>query len=62
MTPEQTTTDDRMKSVKDAWDKAPDGPKKEAALEHYQAAEKAKADGDDTETNRELDAAADALA
>ena len=62
MTPEQTTTDDRMKSVKDAWDKAPASPKKKAALEHYQAAEKAKAAGDDTETNRKLDAAADALA
>ena len=30
-----------MKTVKAAWDKAPAGPKKDAALKHYQAAEAA---------------------
>ena len=35
MTPEQTKTTDKMKTVKAAWDKAPAGPKKEAALKHY---------------------------
>ena len=32
------STTDKMKSVKAAWDKAPAGPKKDAALKHYQAA------------------------
>jgi hypothetical protein len=36
-----TSTTDKMKTVKAAWDKAPAGPKKDAALKHYQAAEKA---------------------
>lgn len=30
-----------VKTVKAAWDKAPAGPKKDAALKHYQAAEAA---------------------
>jgi len=30
-----------MKTVKAAWDKAPTGSKKDAALKHYQAAEAA---------------------
>ncbi len=30
-----------MKTVKAAWDKAPAGPKKDAALKHYEAAEAA---------------------
>ncbi|SDE43780.1 hypothetical protein PUH89_07530 [Rhodobacter capsulatus] len=38
---------ERIKTVKAAWDKAPDGPKKEAALKHYQAAEKAQTAKDD---------------
>ena len=41
MTPDQNKTAEKMKSVKAAWDKAPAGPKKDAALKHYQAAEKA---------------------
>ena len=32
MTPEQNKTADKMKSVKATWDKAPSGPKKDAAL------------------------------
>jgi hypothetical protein len=61
MTPEQTKTADKMKSVKATWDKAPAGPKKDAALKHYQAAEKAHTAKNDAETNKELDAAAHAL-
>jgi len=55
-------TADKMKSVKAAWDKAPAGPKKDAALKHYQAAEKAQTAKNDSECNRELEAATHALA
>jgi len=55
-------TGDKMKAVKAAWDKAPAGPKKDAALRHYQAAEKAQAAKLDAECIRELDAATKALA
>jgi hypothetical protein len=51
------STADKMKTVKAAWDKAPAGPKKDAALKHYQAAEKAQTAKNDSECNRELDAA-----
>ena len=57
-----TATSDKMKSVKAVWDKAPAGPKKDTALKHYQAAEKAQTAKNDTEANRELDAATHALA
>jgi hypothetical protein len=53
---------DKMKAVKAGWDKAPAGPKKDAALKHYQAAEKALTAKNDSECIRELDAAAHALA
>lgn len=56
------STDDKMKSVKAVWDQAAAGPKKEAALKHYQAAEKAHTAKNDAECNRELDAAKHALA
>ena len=65
MTPEATKSTpaaDKMKSVKAAWDKAPSGPKKDAALKHYQAAEKAHTAKNDAETLKELDAATYALA
>lgn len=62
MTPEQNTTAEKMKTVKAAWDKAPAGPKKDAALKHYQAAEKANTAKNDADTNKELDAATHALA
>ena len=62
MTPEQNKTAEKMTSVKAAWDKAPTGPKKDAALKHYQAAEKANTAKDEAETNKELDAATHALA
>jgi hypothetical protein len=57
-----TSTADKMKAVKAAWDKAPAGPKKEAALKHYQAAEKAHTGNNDAECTRELAAAEHALA
>ena len=53
---------EKMKTVKAAWDKAPSGPKKDAALKHYQAAEKAQTGKNDAECIRELDAAVHALA
>lgn len=61
MTPEQNATAKKMTSVKAAWDKAPAGPKKDAALKHYKAAEKANTVKNDAETNRELDAASEKL-
>jgi hypothetical protein len=62
MTPEQNKTADKMTAVKTAWDKSPAGPKKDAALQHYRAAEKANMAKNDAETNKELDAAIHALA
>ena len=61
MTPEKNATADKMTTVKAAWDKAPAGPKKESALKHYQAAQKAHSAKNDAEANRELDAATSAL-
>lgn len=57
-----TSTQDQMKSVKAAWDKAPSGPKKDAALTHYQAAEKAHTAKNDADCVKSLDAATRALA
>ena len=57
-----TNTADKMKTVKAAWDKAPAGPKKDAALTHYQAAEKSHTAKNDAETMKSLDAASAALA
>lgn len=65
MTPEttkQTNVADKMKAVKAAWDKASAGPKKDAALKHYQAAEKAHTAKNDAEAIKELDLATRALA
>lgn len=56
-----TSTQDKMKTVKAAWDKAPAGPKKEAALKHYQAAEKFHAANNEAECLKSLDAAKAAL-
>lgn len=50
-----------MTEVSAAWDKAPAGPKKDAALRHYEAAGKAHDAKNDAEANRELDAARNAL-
>lgn len=60
-TNKSTSAADKMKSVKAAWDKAPAGPKKDESLKHYQAAEKAHQSMNETEANRELDAASQAL-
>ena len=63
MTPKQNKTAEnktaeKMTSVKAAWDKAPAGPTKDAALKHYEAAKKTK---NDAEANKELDAAREKL-
>ena len=60
-TPEPSTAD-KMKSVKAACDMAPAGPKKDTALRHYRAAEKAMAAKHDGECSRKLDTAVRALA
>jgi len=62
MVPEISMTSQKMTYIKTALDKAPVGPKKDAALRHYKAAEKAHTAKNDAETNRELDAAYKALA
>lgn len=59
--PNSSHAADKMKTVKAAWDKAPTGPKKDAALKHYQAAEKAHTAKNDDEAVRELDKATKAL-
>ncbi|WP_323776372.1 hypothetical protein [Leisingera sp.] len=50
-----------MTAVKAACDKAPAGPKKDAALKHYRAAEKAQTAKNHTDMNKELGAAQHAL-
>lgn len=47
--------------MKAAWDKAPAGPRKDTALKHYRATEKAHMAKNDAGTNKELDAATNAL-
>jgi hypothetical protein len=54
-------TAERMTIVKAAWDAAPAGPKKDAAMTHYRAARKAQSARNDAECNRELEAARHAL-
>ena len=56
------TTINKMTAVKAAWDKSSAGPKKDAALKHYEAAQKAQTAKDDATCVRELDAATHALA
>lgn len=53
---------EKLKSVKAAWDKAPAGPKKDASLKHYQAAEKAMTAMDEKTCITECKAAEAALA
>lgn len=62
MTPDQTTTAEKMTSVKAALDGASAGSKKDAAQKHYQTAETANTAKNDAEANKELDAATLALA
>lgn len=59
-TAENQTVKD-MATVKAAWDKAPEGPKKVTALKHYQAAEKAHEAENDEEAHNELKQASRAL-
>ncbi|MGX0904850.1 hypothetical protein ACSSV8_003444 [Roseovarius sp. MBR-79] len=54
-------TADKMKSVKAACDNATAGPKKDSAMKHFHAAEKAHTAKNDSDCNRELDAAKQAL-
>ena len=61
MTPEQTNAAEKMTSVKAACDKAPAGPRKDRALRHYHAAEKAHEAQNHAETNKELDAAKNSI-
>ncbi len=56
-----TSAQDRMKSVTAAWDKAPAGPKKDAALQQDQAAGKLQAAKNEAECLKSLDAAKAAL-
>jgi hypothetical protein len=56
------STRDRMNSVRTAWEKAPAGPKKQAALMHYQAAEAALIDHNEADCLKSLAAATQALA
>ena len=58
---QENQTVKHMASVKSAWDKAPEGPKKAAALKHYQAAEKAHEAENDEEAHNELKQASRAL-
>lgn len=57
-----TTTQDKIRVVKSAWDKAPAGPNKDAALVHFRAAEAAHAEKNDADCLIALDAATQALA
>jgi hypothetical protein len=51
----------KMQAVKSAWDKAPEGAKKAAALKYYQSAEQAQKTGNDAEAFRQLEEATRAL-
>jgi hypothetical protein len=54
-------TTDRLNSVKATWDQAPEGPKKIAALNYYQVAERAHIAQRDGDCVRALDAVVIAL-
>ena len=58
---DMTNASEKMKTVKAAWYKAPAGPKKDASLKHYQAAEKAIAAKNNSDCIKELSAATHAL-
>ena len=57
-----TSTRDRMSSVRAAWEKAPEGPKKDAALVHFRAAEASLSAHNDADCLKFLSAACHALA
>ena len=50
-----------MKFVKAAWSKLDSGPRRDAALNNFQAAEKAHTAKNDTETSRQLNAVGEKL-
>ncbi|MCC1491472.1 hypothetical protein [Cognatishimia sp. F0-27] len=58
---EENQTVKQMASVKAAWDKAPEGPKKATALKHYEAAERAHEADRDEEAYHALTRASRAL-
>ena len=58
---DESPTVKHMASVKAAWEKAPEGPKKATALKHYQAAEKAQEADNNEEAHKELKEASRAL-
>ncbi|NGM47580.1 hypothetical protein G5B31_18755 [Rhodobacter sp. SGA-6-6] len=58
----QSSTVEKMKSVRAAWEKASPGPKRDAAMTHYQAAEKAQTAKNDADCVKSLNAATQALA
>jgi hypothetical protein len=53
-----TTRVEHMKALKAAWEEAQAGPRREAALENYEAAQKANATRSDMQARRYLRAAA----
>lgn len=57
----QQNVSEKMKTVKAACDKAPAGPKKDAALKQYQAAQQSQKDKKENQAIRELDQATKAL-
>lgn len=62
MTNDNRPGDERVKSVRAACGRAPDGPGRDAALKHCEAAETARLANDKAATSRHLEAAARALA
>ncbi len=58
---QENQTVKHMASVKTAWNKAPEGPKKAAALKDYKAAEKVREAENDEEAHEELKQASRAL-
>lgn len=60
-TPTNENTAAKMKTVKASCENAPAGAKKEAAMKHYQAAEKAQQQKNPAEATRKLEAATLAL-
>lgn len=61
MTPEQSSATEKMTSVKADCVEATAGPKKDRAMKHYRAAEKAHEAKNYAETSKELETARQAL-
>ncbi len=62
ITPYFKSIADKMKIVKDIWSEAPPGPKKDAAMVHFMAAEQARREKNDADCVRLLQAACQVLA